>query len=99
MTLFFVGILEMVVVSIWTHVVNRTKVIASGVMTVVNIFIWYYVLQSVVDDIENFYLIILYALGCAVGTMITTAGFRLKYKKDQLADSNQSIDPFKEYVV
>ena len=76
MMLFFMGILEMIIISMWTRFVSESKIMASGITTVVNIFIWYYVLQSVIDDIENINLVALYALGCAVGTMITTAYFR-----------------------
>ncbi|MFH1089364.1 MAG: DUF5698 domain-containing protein [Candidatus Uhrbacteria bacterium] len=86
MILFFVGIIEMIVISVWTHMVNKTRVIESGIVTVVNIFIWYYVLQSVVDNIENFNYVILYAFGCAIGTMITTAYFRYRYQSDQVAE-------------
>lgn len=76
MMLFFVGILEMIIISMWTRFVSESKIMASGLTTVVNIFIWYYVLQSVIDDIENINIVVLYALGCAVGTMITTAYFQ-----------------------
>jgi uncharacterized protein YebE (UPF0316 family) len=61
--------------------VSETKVLASGLVTVINIFIWYYVLRIVVDDINNVGVIIVYALGCAAGTMLTTAYFNLKDKK------------------
>jgi len=70
------GILEMMIISLWTRFVSESKIMASGITTVVNIFIWYYVLQSVIDDIGNVNLVALYAFGCAVGTMITTAYFR-----------------------
>ena len=83
MILFFVGILEMVVISAWTHMVSETRVIASGLTTVINILIWYYVLQSVVDNIGNIQNIVLYALGCAVGTMVTTAWLRYKSARDE----------------
>lgn len=76
MILFFIGIIEMVIISVWTRMVSETKVMASGLVTVVNIFIWYYVLQTVTDDIKNLGLVALYASGCAIGTMITTAYFR-----------------------
>lgn len=83
MILFFIGIIEMIVISSWTHVVSETRVIASGLITVVNIFIWYYVLQSVVDNIGNIQTILLYALGCAIGTMLTTAWFRFKSAREK----------------
>jgi len=76
MILFFIGVIEMIVVSIWTHLVSKARVMASGIVTVVHIFIWYYVLQTVIEDIGNIGFVLLYALGCSVGTMITTAYFR-----------------------
>ena len=80
MMLFFVGILEMVIVTIWTKMVTNTQVVASGVITIVNIFIWYYVLQTVVDNIHNWQLVALYALGCAIGTVLTTWFFGVREK-------------------
>ena len=71
MVLFLVGVLEMIIVTTWTRMVTQTKVIAGGTITVVNILIWYYVLQTIVSDISNFSLIVCYALGCALGTMLT----------------------------
>jgi len=79
--LFFIGILEMLIITAWTKMVTKTKVLASGMITVINIFIWYYVLQTIVEDITNFQVITLYALGCAVGTMASTYYFSLKEKK------------------
>ena len=81
MVLFFVGIIEMVVVTAWTQVVTKTKIVTSGVMTMVNIFIWYYVLQSILENINNIGLVALYACGCAVGTMLTTLFFSQKNKR------------------
>ncbi|MBU4315473.1 hypothetical protein KJ673_03675 [Patescibacteria group bacterium] len=83
MSLFFIGIVEMIIISMWTRFVSESKIIASGLTSVVNIFIWYYVLQSVLGDIENVNLVALYALGCAVGTMMTTAYFRFSNKNPQ----------------
>jgi len=76
MILFFVGIIEMAIVSVWTRTVSDSKVMASGLVTVVNIFIWYFVLQAMVNNLNNISLVALYAAGCAIGTMIATAYFR-----------------------
>ena len=80
MVLFLVGILEMILITAWTKVVTSTQVVISGAITMINIFIWYYVLQVIVDDINNWFVVFMYALGCAVGTMITTLFFSLKEK-------------------
>ncbi|HOY56288.1 MAG TPA: DUF5698 domain-containing protein [bacterium] len=86
MFLFFIGIIEMLIVTSWTKLVSETKVLASGFMTVVNIVIWYYVLRIVVDDIGNWKLVLLYAIGCALGTMLGTYIFR---SRDLKIDSQE----------
>lgn len=70
MFLFIIGVVEMIIIAYWTKTVVDSKIFLSGFVTIVNIFIWYYVLQTFVDNISNWTLVIPYALGCAVGTMI-----------------------------
>ena len=84
MILFFVGVIEMVIIASWTKVVTESKVMVSGVITILNIFIWYYVLDKIVSDLGNFQLIVLYAVGCAIGTMMTTAYFGWKESKNKI---------------
>ena len=91
MILFFIGLLEMVIVTAWTKVVIGTKVMASGAITLVNILIWYYVLETIVSDINNWRLVLLYAFGCALGTMLTTfyfANIEKKQSKELTSQSN-----------
>ena len=76
MILFLIGILEMFIVTAWTKYVVRTRILASGAVTIINVLIWYYVLQVIVADITNFRLVLFYASGCAIGTMI--GGYVLK---------------------
>lgn len=83
-TLFFIGVLEMVIITAWTKIVSDSKVLASGVVTFVNVFIWYLVLQTILADVNNFRVVAFYAAGCAVGTMLCTAYFR---RKENLADT------------
>ena len=71
MILFIIGVVEMFVVAYWTKTVVESRVYISGLVTIVNILIWYYVLQTFVDNINNWQLVISYALGCAVGTMLS----------------------------
>jgi len=79
--LFLIGILEMVIATIWTKVVTKTKILASGTVTMVNILIWFYVLQTMVNDINNWKLALLYAFGCALGTSGSTFIYSLIEKK------------------
>jgi len=71
MMLFFVGLIEMIVATIWTRFVSRGQLFASGGVTFVNILIWYYVLQQIITDMSNMTIVLLYAAGCATGTMLT----------------------------
>ena len=85
LTLFMIGVAEMLIVTVWTALVSRTQVFASGIITIVNVFIWYYVLQVVVSDIGNLYFITTYALGCSAGTMIATYYFDYQKKAGKRA--------------
>jgi uncharacterized protein YebE (UPF0316 family) len=72
MLIFILGVVEMFIIAYWTKTVVESRIYMSGLITVVNILIWYYVLRIFVDNIDNWYLVVLYALGCAVGTMLSS---------------------------
>lgn len=78
MFLFIVGLVECLIMTVWTKWVTETRVVASGVITFVNILIWYYVLQTIVENINNVGLVLLYASGCAAGTMLSVYLFKEK---------------------
>ncbi len=93
MVLFLIGFVEMIIISTWTKLVSEAKVFASGAITIVNILIWYYVLRTVIDDIANWRLIIGYTVGCALGTMVTTAAFRLRERSADRAADAKLVSP------
>ena len=70
MTLFFVGVIEMIISASWTKSVSKANVALTGAITSVNIFIWYYVIRVVVEDLGNWQAIIPYTAGCALGSML-----------------------------
>jgi len=72
MVLFFVGIIEMAISAAWTRMVSDNRTLPTGVITMMNIFIWYYVLNQVVNNINGWHVIVPYALGCACGAMLGT---------------------------
>lgn len=82
MLLFFIGIVEMLIVTFWTKMVSETRIWPSGFITMINVLIWYYVLQKIVDDIQNWQVAVLYAFGCSIGTVISTAYFRLREARE-----------------
>ena len=71
MLIFTLGVVEMFVIAYWTKTVVESRIYVSGVITIVNVLIWYYVLQTFVDNLNNWYLVLSYALGCAAGTMLS----------------------------
>ena len=91
MSLFFIGILEMLIVTAWTKVVTKSQIIASGAITWINILIWYYVLQTMIGNIENWRIAVMYASGCAVGTILTMWFFSKKEKKSAKTISKDNV--------
>ncbi|HPL95298.1 MAG TPA: DUF5698 domain-containing protein [bacterium] len=87
MTLFFIGILEMFIATAWTKVVTKSQIFSSGLITFINIIIWYYVLEKIVSDINNWKIVILYSLGCALGTILTTYYFKHKENKQNAIET------------
>ena len=76
MTLFIIGILEMIIVTTWTKAVANTQVVISAVVTFVHIMIWYYVIRSLTSDINNWSIALWYASGCTIGTLLCTWYFQ-----------------------
>ncbi len=70
MTLFFVGVIEMIISASWTKSVSKANVALTGAITSVNIFIWFYVIRVVVENLDNWYAIVPYTAGCAIGAML-----------------------------
>jgi len=70
MTLFFVGVIEMIISALWTKSVSKANVALTGAITSVNIFIWYYVIRTVIGNLDNWFAIIPYTAGCAIGAML-----------------------------
>ena len=76
MILFFVGIIEMTIAASWTRSVAKSSIALNGLITYANIFVWYYVIDQVVNHLHAWTAIIPYALGCALGSMLGSIGYR-----------------------
>ena len=70
MTLFFVGVVEMAIAASWTRFVTKKNALMIGLITYVNIFVWYYVLDQVLNHLDGWQSVIPYAAGCALGSML-----------------------------
>lgn len=79
MFLFILGFIEMFIVVYWTKTIVDSRIYMSGLVTLVNVLIWFYVLRTFMDDLNNWYVVISYALGCATGTMV--CGLLSKYER------------------
>ncbi len=81
--IFLVGIVEMIIATTWTHFVSKNKIFSSGSITFINILIWYYVLDKIINNLDNVWIVLFYALGCAIGTMISMYYLDCKEKKSK----------------
>ncbi len=70
MTLFFVGVIEMIISASWTKAVSKANVALTGAITTVNILIWFYVIRVVVENLDNWLAIMPYTAGCVLGSML-----------------------------
>ncbi len=82
LTFFAIGVVEMFIVAAWTKFVSGSQVVASGVVTFVNTLVYFYVLEALLSNVHNTSVIVAYAIGCAVGTMVATSPrFTMSFKK------------------
>jgi len=84
--LFIVGFIELFIASTWTKIVTKSQVGLSGIITFVNILLWYGVIYIILEDLKNWSLVIVYAIGCALGTMVAMYYFQ---KKEERETANQ----------
>jgi uncharacterized protein YebE (UPF0316 family) len=93
MLLFFVGMIEMLIIAAWTKTVIGARVVASGAISFINVLIWYYVLNTVIANIDNISIVFLYAAGCASGTMLSGVITSLRNKEKQAFEEAPVLVP------
>ncbi|OGG63604.1 hypothetical protein A3D66_01980 [Candidatus Kaiserbacteria bacterium RIFCSPHIGHO2_02_FULL_50_9] len=81
--IFLIGMAEMVLSTLWTKYVQEKSVVGSTAVTMVHVFVWYYVLRTVIDQIDNIGIVVAYALGCGIGNV--AAHYFGEYSKKKLA--------------
>lgn len=69
--IFFIGILEDFLLSFNTKAIQRNNLIFSFVIAFLSAIIWYYVIVMVVENINKFWLVLVYACGGGLGDVIT----------------------------
>ena len=65
--LFVVGIIEFFLGVVDFKLTQRSKMLLSALCTVAGIYIWYFIIRTVIDNIDNLLLITSYALGSGAG--------------------------------
>jgi uncharacterized protein YebE (UPF0316 family) len=68
--IFLIGMAEMILNTLWAKYVAETKVFLTTSVTMIHVFIWYYVLHTVIEQINDIGIVLSYAFGCGVGTVI-----------------------------
>lgn len=70
MLIFVIGMAEMVLSTLWARYVQDKSIAGSTSVTMIHVFVWYYVLRTFIDQIDNIMIVVAYALGCGVGNVI-----------------------------
>lgn len=69
--IFLIGILESFFYSFNTKTIQKNMQFLSFLVSVVSVFLWYYVIMIVVENINNFWLILAYGCANGLGDIIT----------------------------
>jgi len=81
--LFFVGMIEDFISAWHTKTIAKGQALISGINGFIYVAIVYLVLRIVFENLQNFWVIIAYALGSGVGSMILVNVYRRASRKDE----------------
>lgn len=70
-SLFIVGILEELTAILYYKACEKEYKYACGIFQIIRVFIWYFVLRIIVENIDNIWLILFYAIGGAYGDWVS----------------------------
>ena len=70
MLIFFIGMAEAVLSTLWAKSIQETRMYWSPVITMMNVLIWYYVLRTVLEQVNDVSVVLMYALGCGLGNFL-----------------------------
>jgi len=65
--LFIIGIIELFLGIIDFKLTQKNKIILSSISTFIGVLLWYAVIRTIVEFVDNIYIAIMYALGCSIG--------------------------------
>lgn len=72
--LFLIGIVELYISATLTRSISLRKPLISGLITFINILLWYFVLRIMLDNFKNVGMVLVYAIGCSIGSILGTGG-------------------------
>lgn len=70
MLILFIGMAEMIFSTLWAKYVQEARVWASTLITMSHVFVWYFVLKTVIEQLNNMNVVFMYAIGCGLGNML-----------------------------
>lgn len=68
--MFGIGLLECFLLALNTKLLQKNRKILCFIVSFFSIYIWYYVIASVVDNLHKWYIILPYAIGYALGDVL-----------------------------
>ncbi len=69
--IFLVGILESFFYSFNTKTIQKNMEFLSFIVSIISVFLWYYVIVMVVENVNNFWLILAYGCANGLGDILT----------------------------
>jgi uncharacterized protein YebE (UPF0316 family) len=69
--LFAIGVLEELIAILYYKACEKEFKYATGIFQILRVFIWYFVLRTIIENIDNLWLILSYAGGGAWGDYIS----------------------------
>lgn len=65
--LFIIGGIELFLGTIDFKLTQKNRKVFSSISTYFLVLIWYLIIRTIIENIDNFYLVNIYATGCALG--------------------------------
>jgi len=95
--IFVIGLVENFVSTWQLKVISKDYHITAGLLDILNVLIWYFILRLMVENINNVNLAVMYAIGSGLGTYLSARYFedwltiRLRKKKKTVSVSKKTV--------
>lgn len=92
--LFVAGFAEFVIKVVDYKAMQRSKCLYSSIITIISIYVWFYIIASLVNDLSNLKLLFTYAMGCAIGNYVMLK-LDIVFNKKEKASKKEEEDRYK----